>query len=398
MAMSGNESKGRDGMRVMFRVDASLAIGTGHVFRCLTLARALRARGVVCEFICAQLPGHMGEPLRAQGLRVHLLPRDEVDGPLPVAGSSGPAHLHWLQAEQAHDAQQTLAVLEREGLACPDWWVVDHYGLDAQWERAVKGGSRIAVIDDLADREHACDVLTDPGVLRCAEDYAGRVPVHCRLLIGPRFALLRDEFVQWRAASLARRAQAQLCKVLVFMGGMDPQSGTARVMRSLAQLDLREPLQVTVVMGQQAPSLASVQALMADVPAHWCLLTHVNDMARLMSEADLAIGACGTTVWERACLGLPSICAVLADNQVVVGEHLQSAGIARVVHGLDGLGQPLQDCVREMVDNPQRLSHLATQSAQCTNGTGAGLLADALCGTWESGGQSGASHMESPAS
>lgn len=382
-------------MRVVFRVDASVAIGTGHVFRCLTLARALQQRGADCRFVCADLPGNMADALRQQGFAVHVLARDP--GISPDDGGCGPVHLHWLQTDQQHDAYQTLDTLAQDGLEYPDWWVVDHYGLDADWEREVKGRSHLAVIDDLADRDHFCDLLTDPGMLRQEQDYAGRVSVTTPLLIGPRFALLRDEFRQWRVHSLARRLHARLRHVLVFMGGMDPAGSTRNVLQSLAQPDLREALQVTAVMGQQAPSLAEVKACMEKLPTHWQLLTQVSDMARIMSECDLAIGACGTTVWERACLGLPSICAVLAENQVVVGEHLQAAGIAHVVQGVSGLGEPLQTLLRGLLQQPNELNRLSEQSARCTDGLGAQRMSELMYVVYQSRGQSGEPFIERPA-
>jgi UDP-2,4-diacetamido-2,4,6-trideoxy-beta-L-altropyranose hydrolase len=364
-------------MRVYFRVDASQSIGTGHVFRCLTLARELQNRGATCSFVCAAHPGHMGASLQDLGHTVHLLDRAPASAPMLVQADD-PPHLGWLGCSQEEDAAQTLQALVTAGREAPDWWVLDHYGLDARWETAVRGASRLLVIDDLADRVHRCDVLTDPGLLRRAGDYTSLVSPDTRLCLGPTHALLREEFRAHRAASLARRAQPRLQQLLVFMGGMDPQGATRHVLHTLLACGLPSEVQVTVVMGAQAPTLGEVQALMRVAPGHWSLLTQVSDMARLMVQADLAIGACGTTVWERACLGLPSVCAVLADNQITVGEGLRSAHLAWVLQGVEGLGEPLRCLLTQLLHKPQDLVEVSQNSASATQGLGAKLLVDAM--------------------
>ena len=134
--------------RVVFRCDASVAIGTGHVRRCLSLALALQALGAQCLFVLRDHGLDAAAPLRAHGLPALLLPPPSPGAPEPQA----PAHAAWLGTPQAVDAADTLAALRSAGWPAADWLVVDHYALDARWHRAVQPvlGARLAAIDDLA--------------------------------------------------------------------------------------------------------------------------------------------------------------------------------------------------------------------------------------------------------
>ncbi|WP_417525551.1 UDP-2,4-diacetamido-2,4,6-trideoxy-beta-L-altropyranose hydrolase [Marinovum sp.] len=305
---------------VAFRADASIDIGTGHVMRCLTLAAALQTRGAECHFLCRDLPGHLADSIRAQGLTCHLLPAaDPQDDGRTV-------HSRWLGVSGACDAAQSRAVLDR---ISPDWLVLDHYALDAAWERAARpAGGRLMVLDDLADRPHSCDLLLDQTLGRMAQDYRGRVPSGTALLIGPRYALLRAEFAAQRAESLARRAPQRLAHILVSLGGVDRDDVTTRVLDRLADCPLPAGSRITVVLGCSAPAREAVarRAALMPVPTRVCV--GANNMAALMAEADLAIGAGGTTSWERCCLGVPTLLAVLAPNQAPSAAALCASGAA----------------------------------------------------------------------
>ena len=202
---------------IVFRVDASLEIGTGHLMRCLTLADSFREQGAVCRFISRAHDGNLVELTRQRGYETFALPVG--DSFVAPKEDVQPAHASWLGADWSTDAQQTLHVLDGFEI---DWLVVDHYALDARWERDVASAcARIMVIDDLADRMHDCAVLLDQNLGRIASDYAGLLPSGCKVLVGVKYALLRSEFASMRACSLTRRRQAKLDVILVTMGGVD---------------------------------------------------------------------------------------------------------------------------------------------------------------------------------
>jgi UDP-2,4-diacetamido-2,4,6-trideoxy-beta-L-altropyranose hydrolase len=310
-------------MRVAFRVDASLEIGVGHVMRCLTLAHGLGEQGAHCIFICREHRGNLLETIRLKNIEAYGIPLSRDDERRNNAAFS-PPHISWLGSDWATDAQQTLALLKDNPV---DWLVLDHYALDARWERTMRPAyQRLMVIDDLADRPHDCDLLLDQNLGRHSIDYADFLPPGRQLLIGPQYALLRPEFAALRPYSLNRRAKPQLKRLLVSMGGVDNNNTTGLVLAALKQSSLSRDCHITVVMGHNAPWLEHVINLAVSMPWSTEVRVDVNNMAELMAASDWAIGAAGTTALERCCLGLPTLVLVLADNQLNGALALASSG------------------------------------------------------------------------
>ncbi|MBN2761228.1 MAG: UDP-2,4-diacetamido-2,4,6-trideoxy-beta-L-altropyranose hydrolase [Rhodobacteraceae bacterium] len=349
-------------MRVAFRADASRQIGTGHVMRCLTLARGLRAMGARCHFICRALDGHFGARIEAEGFAVSLLPTPKGEAP-----QGPPDHAEWAGVDWATDARDTRAVLDAER---PDWLVLDHYAFDARWQQAVWfHGTKLMVLDDLADRPHACDLLLDQSLGRKVADYDGLVPDACRRLIGPAYALLRPEFTQTRAAALAAQSGRPLAHILISMGGVDAEDATSAILRALGKAKLPAALSITIVLGDKAPALAQVQSLAKAFPRPTEVVVDVSDMAARMARADLAIGAGGATAWERCALGLPTIIVPIAANQEEVTAALVAAGAALRVDGPRSAGFPerLSQAVAQAQD---QLAGLREKAAQLCDGDG----------------------------
>ena len=320
--------KGERLMQVAFRTDASLQIGTGHVMRCLTLADALLEHGAQSTFICRPHAGHWLDLIQQCGhTAIALAPADDA-----YTAPADPCHAKWLGTDWANDAAQTQQTL---GEQVVDWLVVDHYALDRRWEQAMRPHTRrIMAIDDLADRPHDCDLLLDQNLGCQTKDYGGLISRHTQMLIGPTYALLRAEFAQWREHSLRRRAQPQLKNLLITMGGVDQANATCQVLDALTRCELPAELRITVVMGSTAPWLAQVQAQATTMPRPTQVQVAVNNMAQLMAESDLCIGAAGSTSWERCCVGLPALQLVLAANQKEINAALESAGaVLTVQHG-----------------------------------------------------------------
>ena len=314
-------------MLVIFRTDSSIDIGTGHVMRCITLADALAANGVDCEFISRMHEGNLIEFIRSKGYVVHALPiYSEVRATsklrAPEAFADDFSHTHWLGATQAQDTGACSPILAAR---MADWLIVDHYAIDALWECALMPHYRkLMVIDDLADRYHVCDLLLDQNLGRQAKDYSGLLSSQTQTLIGPEYALLRPEFAQWREHSLQRRAQPQLKNLLITMGGVDQANATGQVLDALTCCELPTDLRITVVMGPTAPWLAQLQAQATTMPRPTQVLAGVNNMAQLMAESDFCIGAAGGSAWERCALGLPTLVLILAPNQHSGAMALQS--------------------------------------------------------------------------
>ena len=361
--------------RVVFRVDAALQMGSGHVMRCLTLADALAAYQCDCSFICRAHAGHLQDLIVQRGYPVTLLP---LDTPVPT-------HAAWLGTDWQTDATQTRAALQAQtqetataaatAQAQPqlaDWLIVDHYALDARWERALRPGcTRLMVIDDLADRSHDCDLLLDQNLGRSAADYATRVPPACQVLAGTAFALLRPQFAHARAASLLRRQPPVLRRILISMGGMDHPDATGQVLMALRQCALPAQTEITVVMGAQAPWLEQVRARAAGMPWATQVLVGVDDMAQCMARHDLAIGAAGSSAWERCCLGLPTLMLVLAANQHDAALQLAQAGAASTL-ALDAtLPAALAQELQRMGTDVAAFTKMSTRASALVDGEGA---------------------------
>lgn len=359
-------------MKVAIRTDASLQIGTGHVMRCLTLADVLRQSGAQSHFICREHPGNLIELIRRRGYWVSVLPQtvESVVSP-DQRVEQHPNYAAWLGADWKTDAEQTKVGV---GETAVDWLIVDHYALDARWEQTLRPVCRhLMVIDDLANRPHDCDLVLDQNLGRNERDYSHLVPKSCTELVGPRYALLRPEFAALREESLRRRAIPQFKKLLISMGGVDQVDATSKVLEALKECALPADLDITVVMGQHAPWLGKVENLSTKMPVRTEVKCNIENMAQLMVNSDLAIGAAGSTSWERCCLGLPSLIVVLADNQIFIADALQAAGAAKTFVFNEEMTS-LSTMLAELTDDPRIITRTSTCAANITDGVGVNLI------------------------
>lgn len=331
--------------RIVFIADAGPMVGGGHVLRCLTLASALTMAGAVCGFVAA--------PPAAAMLDVFAGPAIER---LAVAGGP-PADL----AAQAALAASRWAA---------DVAVIDHYGFGSDQEGVVRAAvSRVLALDDLC-RAHACDLVLDSNLGRTATDYPG-TPA----MTGVEYALVRPEFAALRASTLRRRGgHPALRRILVSLGLTDVQGITARVARALGAVS--GDAAVDIVVGGGAPSLPALRE-MARADSRIALHVDTQEMAALMSAADLAIGAGGSSVWERSCLGLPTVLVVLAENQRPNAQALAAAGAVVVVEANDpDFEFRLGAAVAGLAASPDQRRRLGRAAAGLCDGLGAARVAD----------------------
>ena len=309
-------------MTVVIRVDASVAIGTGHVMRCLTLAKALRAGGSTVQFVCRAHEGNLCDHVVENGFDVCRLPAPTQN----EAGLGRDDYAAWLGVRQHTDAEQTLAC-RRPDDPRADWLIVDHYALDATWENQVRDlAVHTLVIDDIANRPHICELLLDQNLNRSPpERYRSLVPEHSRLLLGPRYALLRAEFAAMAKGTRLRSGQVE--RLLIFFGGTDQSGETLKSCRAVAAVAPND-VAVDVVVGTANPRREDIAGF-CRTDARFRYHCQISNMAELIGDADLAIGAGGTTAWERTFLGLPTITIAVAENQVDGSEALAAQGAIR---------------------------------------------------------------------
>lgn len=329
-------------MHICIRVDSSIQLGTGHVMRCLTLADQLRQHECEVTFIMRELPGHLCQYVENKGYKVLKLPHVVQD-------------FDWEE-----DAKQTIAVLKCIGEKI-DWLIVDHYSIDIQWELKLRTYvNRIMVIDDLANRRHDCDLLLDQNLYENMEQrYMGLVPETCKLLLGPRYALLRPEFRE--ARKKLRPRDGTVRRILIFFGGTDPTNETLKAIEAVRLLNCSD-IEVDVVVGAKNPHRDLIKKKCCELP-NFDFHCQVDNMAVLMAKADLAIGAGGSTTWERCYLGLPSLVVVVADNQLETTTFLDKKGcIYFMGRSTEVHVKEIFLALVEMINNPLLIQSMASNA------------------------------------
>lgn len=254
-------------MKVIIRTDASVKIGSGHVMRCLTIAKALRNSGCDVLFWMKPLEGNLIKYIEQQGF-------------------------------------SNIGVAE-----FADLYIVDHYELNKEWEQAIRAYTKkLVVIDDIA-RNHDCDLLLDQNAVQNFEKrYVGRVPNDCKQLLGTRYLIVREEFLKVRSKLRIRNNEVK--RLLVFMGGSDPTRETLKVLQALEGKSFEH---VDIVVGNSNPTKSQIEQICKQ--RNYFYHCQVDYIAKLMQLADFAIGAGGSTLWERCYVGLPSSSTIVADNQ-----------------------------------------------------------------------------------
>ena len=298
-----------------FRVDSSIKIGAGHLMRCLTLADDLKKSGYEVTFVSRDLLGNL---ISLINHKVITLPRNDNF-------ESDDLYLDWLGATQKQDARQTIRVISSN----LDLLIVDSYAIDEVWHRELRlHAKKIMVIDDLVNKKFDCDILLNQNLGSQLEDYQNNVPSDCDLLLGCNYALLRAEFAELRGEALKKRENTkEIKRILVSVGGSDPDNIIYDI---LQQID--NSYHVVVAIRKESPHNEVIKDYAKDKNVE--IIIDANNMAELMLNADLAIGASGSSAWERCCMGLPTLLYVLEDNQREIAESLTHVGAVKIIKDL----------------------------------------------------------------
>jgi len=351
-------------MKAIFRTDSSATIGTGHVMRCLALADALRGRGIEVQFICRILPGDLRSVIEERAYPVVTLP--------PSGNAEAESKDVNSGLDEDSDAEQTISAIG--GSPC-DQLIVDHYRIAADWERRLRPhAANLMVIDDFTDRQHYCDTLLNQNFLDGSDiRYEEVVPSRCRLLLGPRYALLRPEYAAHRR--MLRPRDGAVRRVLVFFGGSDPLNLTGLALEVLSAPGFRH-IEVDVVAGANYQHNKTLEGQVAARP-RTTLHGPRRHLADLIVEADLAIGAGGVTTWERMCLGLPSVVTSISDNQRPGCQALGRKGLIHCIERIEQASE-LSNVLAKCLEDSASLRDMSMRGQLLVDGLGALRVVESL--------------------
>jgi UDP-2,4-diacetamido-2,4,6-trideoxy-beta-L-altropyranose hydrolase len=305
---------------ILIRADASRQIGTGHIMRCLTIATTLRAKGLISVFVCRPFDGHLMGLLEEKGFAIACLSTPNFKDVNPNTYDT------WLGACSESDAAETLSILTVRQL---DWVIVDHYGIDEKWEKVVREKcKKLFVIDDLANRHHSCDMLVDSSYGRNRDDYSALVPADSLIYTGTSFCMLRPEFRLFREEMNLRDYQRPIKHILVTLGGADANNLTSQVLQELEDAELSENVSIVILIGRISEHYEAIKQQALQSRHSVTVRQDILNMAECLVWADLCIGAVGSSVWERCCLGCPSIVGILAENQREGAQKLEKVGVS----------------------------------------------------------------------
>lgn len=350
------------------RTDASKNIGTGHVVRCLTVAQYLVTQGERVTFICRLFDGNLISMIQAQGFKVISLPAslEEIsEQHLTLFEGKALPHQAWLEASQQQDACATLSALQ--GSVSPnDWLLVDHFALDHRWEVYVGGqlNCHLAAIDGQADRRHAVDVLVDPTMCQSENKWSGLLQPDTCLYQGIAYSPIRSEFFDVRQEAKVR---SQLSKILIAFGGVDLPNYTLATLQVLLSLPISS-LSIDVVVGMNYPHWDALETVCKGKP-NVTLYQQTSNMHGLMRDADLSIGAGGTMAWERCMLYLPTLAAMIAENQRQQVMCLEQNGVAwSMGDNLESFIYRLRHAMKLFMEWPEILENMSLSAKHLTKG------------------------------
>jgi len=340
---------------IYFRADSSIEIGTGHVIRCLSLADVLKKNGFSIYFICRVNKGDINHIIKDRGYTVYELPS---------------------KITRKMDMLLTGEILNKVK-GKPDWLIVDHYNVDFTWESYVKDYvKKIMVIDDFTNRRHNCDLLLNQNLYKNMEKrYGGMVPEGCRMLLGTRYILLREQFLALRKRR--KRFKKDIKRIMILIGGTDPTNETLKSLEAFKLLD-RDDIEVDVVVGATNPHRDRIKKACGSMPnVHYHC--QVDNIEALLFKADIAIGSGGSASWERCFTGVPSIISSFANNQIEISENLHRHGIAVNLGWYEDItSEDIAVAIKRLINNPTKRMKMILKGKKIVDGKGAYRVANAI--------------------
>jgi len=342
-------------------------MGSGHMMRCLTLAEVLHENGATVTFVSRKHTGNLNHLISKKGFQVLELPQPESSGDeTSKKPTNGDDYQAWLGVAEEQDAEETIRAIEPDQ---PDWLIVDHYSLGENWEKQLRPYiKKIMVIDDLADRQHDCDFLLNQNYSKKnSERYQGMLPQSATVFLGPKYAILRNEYAEVRKTLRKRNGTVE--RSLIFFGASDPGNLTELAIEALSSPVL-EAVFLDVVIGVNHPNRNEILA-QCETRGRAQSHTALPHLANLMAKADLCIGAGGSTTWERLCLGLPTIVVSTGANQVSTSSALGEDGyIEYLGENSPLLSEVLAQKILQLASSPRKLVRQSVAGQELVDGMG----------------------------
>lgn len=355
-------------MKIAFRCDASETIGTGHVMRCLTLARAARTLGHQVFFFVSDIDAVLEQRIAANGIRIIKLPDHTHD----VRNMPPTIEEEYEPYEQKIEAGYFL---NAAAYYQPDWIVVDHYAYGDFWVSDVKrAGYPVLLIEDWPHRTVSADLLLDPRPGAVASDYEEYIGSE-KVLSGSDFNLIREEFFA-EPCSSARKVQ----RVLLNLGGYDHRGLSADILNQLAKESLFREMSFTVLLSQSSPAFTKIQSNEYPFSVH--LFDRCDDMAELYRSHDVCIGASGGSLWERVAMRLPTALVIVADNQKPQASYAEDNGLVKVVADYSGTAGSFDvSAFRSFVESDEVRQSMQDHSSDLLRGSGSERVIKAMGNT-----------------
>lgn len=354
-------------MQIVFRADASIDQGTGHVMRCLSLARHLMKAGHQCAFITQAFLPEVIEKISSAGCKLHYLP-EYLEAEFDEISSEN--YLGWLKRPIMNDAFETCAILRKFDY---DIIIADHYAINAVWmEKVQENVRKTVIIDDLANRSHLCDLLIDQNYGRSKHDYFDVVPSSTILLVGTEYVFIDENFYRLRANNIKERLN-RLPRVLnVCLGGIDKDNATLEVLKTLEKIKEIQSWKIEVILQSASPNIQEITDYIDKMTIETYIFIDCKDMAAAFSRADLAIGAGGVTLWERCCLGLPSVLVTIADNQKPAAYAISRTSAVEYCGDIrdKSWSKKLKEIIKLLAKNSSMITSMSLEASKICDGKG----------------------------
>jgi len=375
---------------VVFRCDSSLKIGTGHVMRCITFAKELALIGYEVVFLCRSYEGNLIHLLK-ESFTVLILENNYLENKNDNLLKGKDIYENWLGCSQAEDAENCIRLIKDNSLGFINLLVIDHYSLNELWENHIKDFlkeendpsevTKIFVMDDLAERNHNCDYLVDQTFLRNEKEYRPYVNSNCQLLLGTDYAILRKEFKEVREKSLKRKSDCKnknVEKILIYLGSFYDLNIINIIFKSISNISSSKNIEVDFISQVGKEKIKFIKQRFIKNFKQLNTFNFVENIADKIYQADLCIGAAGSSSWERCTLGCPTIAIITDENQKAIGENLSIKNVAKVIDLKDNFERNFCEALERLIFDNMKRYNLHKSSFKICDGEGIRRLIEVL--------------------